>query len=1067
MSDLAKRRTPATSPAETAGWEESLSREIDSLAHAADQLARTWETRFGDGAFENPAFLGTYQKLIEGHFILSVLAGVQRKTESDAEPSRPPFEERFRNSLQGILDGTPVLDSVRPSVLNYLGLAVSQARQEKASGLLVDPEPIVRILRFTKQLSDLPALSGFRVDLLDRFPSSLEDASGASTERPGRPTSPSGSRLRPGHRIRQYEIVKLLGAGGFAEVYLAYHSGLQEHRAIKAFVSVPTQGPEHDRVRSAFYEEAQTQAKLKHENIVQVHEVDDQGGLLILIMEYVEGQNLRRLIDERRLAQTHLSPDEIVTIALDVGRGLAYAHSLKIIHRDLKPENILIDPAGVAKISDFGLAKPLNDSGQRRTTRMGNLIGTPEYMAPEQVFSDVYDHRIDLYSFGAVLYHLALGEPPFDGKDPWVIFEKHKNEAPVPLSTLRADFPEELDRIVLRLLAKHPDERYGSAEEVVRDLEACRASVSSVRPRRGAGSRRPWIFAASLALAVAAAATFGAKAWRAPAIPAIAKEQRTDPAALAKGPKIDAPQLPSGDPSEKPPAPPERVPAHPGREASTVAALRTPPPPPPTPVAVPIRQQLAQFPLDAEEASFVGGILEAFSKHRPELLKREYGPLLKELEGLTSGESGTFRAGMLEAAEELARLSEELVGRRWQELSESKGEFRLTLDDGTVVAGTVAEADDRTITLADGRGGKVGVDRSRLASDDVIRGRTMAQAEVAYQAASGDAGEALSQARALEKSTDRAALWVPAIVRLARLALGEQIRATLAQAEAPLSRKVPRSGLEKSLSRYPEVLSTLRALSDAKADVLSIYPFLEGEFRASEREGAALELLLSGAASKVLSTAPGTDAERLASTLVQADFIGALEAAHEDLIAKRGWLNNGWELRPDEPGIPERTQFWDLLDGGGCVLRDPKGPRSLIMGRPHPRCSEGVLIRYEFEPLGEDRASAEWRFNLRREGGGASYLLFRGETVSLRASMLGAAVPDEILLTAKVPSSPGEPRTHDCLLIPGEQFQVFLDGILVATVKKEDALLPAQPSLVVKGGKLSIRSIQVLKKPSK
>jgi hypothetical protein len=471
--------------------------------------------------------------------------------------------------------------------------------------------------------------------------------------------------------------------------------------------------------------------------------------------------------------------------------------------------------------------------------------------------------------------------------------------------------------------------------------------------------------------------------------------------------------------------------------------------------------------MSAEDLAFLDRLLDLFSAHRAELVERRYEGLEQDLAALGSQPRTANESLHLEAARDLVRLSSGLVQERWKELSESKDPLVLHLADGVVVQGTVERAVQGVIRIADGRGGHTDLAPATLGAEEFLRGRTIAAAELAYQALSGDAAKALEGARSLERTREQVLLWYPVFVRLARLAAGEHVRATLALAETPLGRREPREAFEKELPRYLELLSALRALRRGEAEICGVYPSLSGEFRDAAREGESLELVLGARYSQALANYPGTQAEKLAATLYLAEFLAALAPAHDDLMARRGWLNYAWELRPDEAGIPERTEFWDLLGDGGTVLRDPKGPRSLIMGRPHPRTSEGILIQYDFEPLGQERAGAEWRFNLRREGGGTSALRFDEKTISLRRSTLGEAAAEETLITSELPGGAGDPRTHSCVLVPGSQMHVFLDGMLAFSLKKEDAILPTQPSFVVRNGKLSIRSIQVLKKTPK
>ncbi len=1066
MSDALKNAGATGAHGGEAGWEDSLSRESETLAQAAAAFCQDWTRRFGDGAFANPVFLKEYLRLIQDHSILAVMAGVHRK--ADPGPSAR-FEERFRRSIDGLIEGHPVFDPVSPSILHYLDLAVTQARTEKKNGLIVDPEPVARILKFARQLSDIPALSGFRQDLLGQFPSG---------DVPATSPAPSAGRLRPGYSFRQYEVVKLLGIGGFAEVYLAFHTVLKEHRAIKVFVSVPIHGPERERIRNAFNDEAQTQAKLKHENVVRVYEVDDHDGHLILIMEYVEGRNLRSLIEERKKEVTHLSPQEIIKIGLDVARGLAYAHSLKIIHRDLKPENILINQAGVAMITDFGLAKPLNDTGQRRTTRNGDLTGTPQYMAPEQVFSDTYDHRIDLYALGAVLYHMAYGEPVFHAKDVWAILAKQKSEQPVPLSTLREDFPEELDRIILKLLAKQPEDRYASAENLSRDLEACQAALPNL-PRANRSRRRRRLTAAlALSLVLAAGALvwsgwervgriFGPKESASDNLAALRPNAQPGVDVNATGENKDLPTKndPGTDPHR---ASPTKEPA--GKPADV--SERKPEPPA---KQIPFREQLLAAPPRAPEAQFVGKLVDLFTKHRTATRSRSYADLAKDIAALSGSAQPRTEFTGLEAAAagDLARLAGDFVQARFQALARSRDEVRLKLGDGTTAQGIVDHVGDGSISLVGPTGTRSDVAYGNLAPEEFLNARTAPLAELAFQALSGDSVQALAAAVRLEKDEDKIVLWYPFLARLARLEIQDKLASALVDAVEPLAKGERGDNLSEKLPRYAAAVMLLELFASSEAAVASLFDHCAPEFEHSRVEREAAKFLLLGRFSKVLATFAGTRAHPLAAKLLHAAFVLDFESPVtegsprkvDQLIAGGGWSRYGWQLHPDEKTFEERQQFWPMdEDKDGCILRDPAGPRSLIMHRPHSKVPQGTVLRFGFEPMGEGAANGHWRLLVLASGGKDNYLRFDGKSVGLfRRFNLDPASKADPLQSATLPQAPAERKLRTYVLIPGEDgFHLFVDGDLVMTLPKNECILPTQLQVAVYGGRLYMKSVLVL-----
>jgi tetratricopeptide (TPR) repeat protein/TolB-like protein/predicted Ser/Thr protein kinase len=273
--------------------------------------------------------------------------------------------------------------------------------------------------------------------------------------------------------ISHYRIIGELGAGGMGVVYRAEDTKLGRTVALKF---IAPRGIESAEEKARFLHEAQAAASLGHPNICVVHEIDEADGRLFMAMEYVEGESLKD-----RIARGPLKIDETLDVAIQIAQGLDAAHRKSVVHRDVKPANVMIEAGGLVKIMDFGLAKM---SGRSRLTKTGTTLGTAAYMSPEQARGEEADHRSDIWSLGAVIYEMVTGRTPFMGDYEQAVLYSIMNEAPEPLTAVRAGVPMELDRIVGKALAKDRSERYQHADELVADLRALRKSLEA-----GAASR--------------------------------------------------------------------------------------------------------------------------------------------------------------------------------------------------------------------------------------------------------------------------------------------------------------------------------------------------------------------------------------------------------------------------------------------------------------------------------------------------------------------------------------------------------------------------------------------------
>jgi len=269
-----------------------------------------------------------------------------------------------------------------------------------------------------------------------------------------------------GRRLGDYQFLRRLGRGGMAEVYLAEQLSLRRQVAMK--VLRQNLASDESYVRR-FHHEAQAAAKLVHANIVTIHEVGCVEGWHYIAQEYVPGQNLKQLLS--RLGRG-LDAPQAVTILRQVAAALSKAAEQNITHRDIKPENIMLASSGEVKVADFGLARVAQAGEALNLTQVGITMGTPLYMSPEQVEGKEVDPRSDLYSLGVTCYHMLAGRPPFDGETALAVAVQHLKTEPARLELLRPDLPEGLCRIVHKLLAKQPADRYQKAVDLLKDLKA-------------------------------------------------------------------------------------------------------------------------------------------------------------------------------------------------------------------------------------------------------------------------------------------------------------------------------------------------------------------------------------------------------------------------------------------------------------------------------------------------------------------------------------------------------------------------------------------------------------------
>jgi len=271
-----------------------------------------------------------------------------------------------------------------------------------------------------------------------------------------------------GKTISHYRIIEKLGEGGMGVVYKAEDTKLKRTVALKF---LPPELTQNEEAKERFVHEAQAAGTLSHANIATIYGIDEHEGNTFIAMEYIEGQTLKE-----KIKKGPLKLKETITIAKQIAEGLSAAHEKSIVHRDIKSANIMLKEKNQVKIMDFGLAKITTGS---MVTKAGTTLGTIAYMSPEQTQGEPVDHRSDIFSFGVVLYEMIAGQLPFTGEYEQAIIYSILNEDPEPLTAIRTGVPMELERIVNKLFAKEPEDRYQNIIELPVDLKAIDLSSSS------------------------------------------------------------------------------------------------------------------------------------------------------------------------------------------------------------------------------------------------------------------------------------------------------------------------------------------------------------------------------------------------------------------------------------------------------------------------------------------------------------------------------------------------------------------------------------------------------------
>jgi serine/threonine-protein kinase len=320
--------------------------------------------------------------------------------------------------------------------------------------------------------SDVAGAGSFTRPEVDETMSPADETGSPAVDETHQWAATEPSRDLTGAALGDFQVERLLGRGGMGEVYLARQISLNRPVALKVLRPDLLTRPTY---LSRFEAEAAAVAKLNHPNIVHVYTLGSVDGVRFIAMEFVQGTNLRDYLRKKGALDYPLA----LSIMRQAGLAVGAAGEIGLVHRDIKPENLMLTKKGQVKIADFGLCRDLDSADRVHLTQTGITMGTPLYMSPEQAQGHALDHRSDLYSLGVTFYHMLAGVPPFKADTPIALALKHVKDTPASIAVHRPDVPPDLDRLVLKLMAKSPTARYQSAAEMLRDLAKVREAMNT------------------------------------------------------------------------------------------------------------------------------------------------------------------------------------------------------------------------------------------------------------------------------------------------------------------------------------------------------------------------------------------------------------------------------------------------------------------------------------------------------------------------------------------------------------------------------------------------------------
>ena len=898
----------------------------------------------------------------------------------------------------------------------------------------------------------------------------------AETPAPAQPDAAAGpDEKRLGNYT--YSPSDPIGRGRWGVVYRGWNAYLHRPVAIKLLSREFT---DNENFQKRFAREARFLAKLDHPNIVKLYDGGQAPeGTCYLAMEYIEGGTLRQFSQK----MGRVPPPLLAKFMYQAAEALAVAHRQGIFHRDVKLENLMMTQDGV-KLTDFNLAgfnenavpevPSAFDSVASDLASPPPLVGTLAYMAPERLNGDRGDARSDIYSLGVTFYSAASGGPLFEGiaKDSNIYMTwrwHHTKEMPKPLTERVPGFPATLWAVIERALAKDPDERYSSCEELLVDLAAVRRELSPdedfavpapVQARRRPRSGRSFgrrIVVAAVALGVLAFVALSIlNPFKGAAAPPADRSADAKPVAVT--------DTRAASDAEKPASPPEKV--KPPEDKATAEA----PTPKPEPVPPPrLRDKLLSCPTTETTQAAMARLLDTMAGQHPQFRTLSYdgadAALQRLREELIAGEAERedpqqeYLRSHLDATGKLIALAKGTADSGWRAMQSAPGILKIRLADGKAFEGRVESAADRALVIADERGQRLNVQPSTINPREILRDGAPAVPQLAYRALSISATDELG---ALLKSEEDSLLWIPVATRLARVEVHEKAKRAATKAKALLVERRAGQDFLAELPEYIDALAGVQTMCRSEQEVQSLYPYLAPEFSDARSEERALGLLLGREYSRVITSHPGTASYGPAAELILGGFQKKIAAASSELMAKTGWIGWDWRLHPPVKPPQNPLDYWRPdVQAGTSILRDPEGTHMLVMHRDHPRAPEGVVLTVGFAADEGDRPREScWKFHLRGEKGSDTYLRFQEKKVALCRMLLKPGEDEEI---ASASPSPSAGDLVYALVPKGQELHVFRDGELLLTVPQSQANIPRRLAFSVVKATLTIKYVQVLK----
>ena len=832
-----------------------------------------------------------------------------------------------------------------------------------------------------------------------------------------------------------------LGTGATGRVYRARQKSLRRPAALKVIDRLTTDPQDIPHLDARFQREILALGQIKHPNIVAIYAAGVADGKPWTAMECLEGGTLDSEIARRIREKRWFSVGEIARIGSAAAAGLAAALDRGIIHRDLKPSNILFDRDGRPVVTDFGMAKlrGTDAEGLEPLTGSKDILGTPAFMSPEQIMpprDGPVDHRSDIYALGAVLYNMATLVPPFSGKSPYDVMNRHLVKEPASIRPINPECSPELEAIILRCLAKNRSKRPQTYPELLAELEKLQPSPNSQALSTSSGSKRSRSRVAA-AVAIFMLAGLG--------ILVAAGQLRS------KAPNSESGQRPSeGPPPSAAPPPPAVKPnddaksderkddasSHKPDRSNDGKDKEAPPKEPPEPLRTTLAKHAA---LQPAELALVRDLRDRIRSRHQDLLKRSYDALLGDLEALAKDDLQTaFTRRLVDGARNLVEGARDAVAARLRILATPSSIVTVRLKDGASVAGTVAGSDRDSVTLSTSDGKSVRILFADLALEDFISGSPAPIPIIALRALAGQAATALRETIELSTEKEELLLWMPC---LTWIALED-------------GRTLGRSG------DLAGAKAGFQAMAEVEPELAPLFSFLSESFDSVRSESEAIDRFERKLWPEILAGFPDMCVFAAAEKEFWDGFRGK---ATEDLILRsRGQLE--WQLHPTTKDGKELLRLWDQkpdTDGKeSTFLQSSADIRSIVRNEPTPQAGDGLLMILRFNRA-KDADDGYFQVTLNPTAEGSNYLRMGGETVSLDHDQSRPERKRESISGGPIPPSEAGATWRQLALIPsGGRLFVLMDGKLVT--HSEKASIPSIFALGVYRGELVLRSVLVI-----